>query len=181
MSLQKAKQGAAISSVPLELIDHNFLTTDQKVISTGPCAMVRHPMCASAFFWLIGTPLAPGSYWGLLAVLALQPVLIWRLLQEATSLSLLPPTASSGGTRTATPSIASAAHSQRLTKFIEKNSAATLHELCELVERQRRIKMRATAMCRLVKHHQIARQRSHRPQLVSLPTAGRGGARENNL
>jgi len=41
---------------------------DQKVISTGPYALVRHPMYASAFLYLVGTPLALGSYWGLLAL-----------------------------------------------------------------------------------------------------------------
>jgi protein-S-isoprenylcysteine O-methyltransferase Ste14 len=42
---------------------------NQKVISTGPYALVRHPMYASAFLYLAGTPLALGSYWGLLALL----------------------------------------------------------------------------------------------------------------
>jgi protein-S-isoprenylcysteine O-methyltransferase Ste14 len=55
---------------------------DQKVISTGPYALVRHPMYASAFLYLIGTPLALGSYWGLLALLFMISVLIWRLFDE---------------------------------------------------------------------------------------------------
>jgi protein-S-isoprenylcysteine O-methyltransferase Ste14 len=55
---------------------------DQKVISTGPYALVRHPMYASAFLYLIGTPLALGSYWGLLAFVLMVPVLIWRLFDE---------------------------------------------------------------------------------------------------
>src|SRR5262249_15192035 len=38
---------------------------NQKVISTGPYAIVRHPMYASASLYLFGTPLALGSYWGL--------------------------------------------------------------------------------------------------------------------
>jgi protein-S-isoprenylcysteine O-methyltransferase Ste14 len=37
---------------------------NQRVISTGPYAIVRHPMYASAFQYLLGTPLALGSYWG---------------------------------------------------------------------------------------------------------------------
>jgi protein-S-isoprenylcysteine O-methyltransferase Ste14 len=37
----------------------------QKVIATGPYAPVRHPMYASALLYLLGTPLALGSYWGL--------------------------------------------------------------------------------------------------------------------
>src|SRR5262245_20218885 len=51
----------------------------QTVISTGPYAFVRHPMYAGALVMLIGTPLALGSWWGLLLIL---PVLIWRLLDE---------------------------------------------------------------------------------------------------
>lgn len=37
---------------------------NQKVISTGPYAIVRHPMHASASLYLLGTPLALGAYWG---------------------------------------------------------------------------------------------------------------------
>jgi len=55
---------------------------DQKVISTGPYAVVRHPMYAGSLPMLIGIPLALGSYWGLLALAAMMPALIWRLLDE---------------------------------------------------------------------------------------------------
>jgi protein-S-isoprenylcysteine O-methyltransferase Ste14 len=54
----------------------------QKVISTGPYAIVRHPMYASASLYLVGTPLALGSYWGLVPILVMMPFLIWRLLDE---------------------------------------------------------------------------------------------------
>jgi protein-S-isoprenylcysteine O-methyltransferase Ste14 len=54
----------------------------QRVISTGPYAIVRHPMYASALLYLLGTPLALGSFWGLLVVVAMAPFLIWRLLDE---------------------------------------------------------------------------------------------------
>ena len=54
----------------------------QRVISTGPYAVVRHPMYASAMLYLIGTPLALGSYWGLLALAFMLPFLIWRLFDE---------------------------------------------------------------------------------------------------
>jgi hypothetical protein len=37
---------------------------NQEVISTGPYAIVRHPMYASAFLYLLGTPLVLGSYLG---------------------------------------------------------------------------------------------------------------------
>ncbi len=55
---------------------------DQKVISTGPYALVRHPMYASALLYLVGTPLALGSFWGLLAFTAMVPFLLWRLFDE---------------------------------------------------------------------------------------------------
>ena len=55
---------------------------DQTVISTGPYAIVRHPMYASASLYLLGTPLALGSYWGLVPIAAMMPFLIWRLLDE---------------------------------------------------------------------------------------------------
>lgn len=54
----------------------------QKVISTGPYAIVRHPMYASGSLYLLGTPLALGSFWGLAPVAAMLPCLIWRLLDE---------------------------------------------------------------------------------------------------
>ena len=54
----------------------------QRLIDTGPYAVVRHPMYASALLYLIGTPLALGSYWGLLGLGAMLPFLVWRLLDE---------------------------------------------------------------------------------------------------
>ena len=54
----------------------------QKVVSTGPYAVVRHPMYAGGLLYLAATPLALGSYWGLLAFAAMLPFLIWRLLDE---------------------------------------------------------------------------------------------------
>jgi protein-S-isoprenylcysteine O-methyltransferase Ste14 len=55
---------------------------NQKVISTGPYAVVRHPMYASALLYLIGTPLALGSYCGLVPFTVMLPFLIWRLIDE---------------------------------------------------------------------------------------------------
>jgi protein-S-isoprenylcysteine O-methyltransferase Ste14 len=55
---------------------------NQTVISTGPYAIVRHPMYASGSLYLVGTPLALGSYWGLVPIAAMMPFLIWRLLDE---------------------------------------------------------------------------------------------------
>lgn len=55
---------------------------NQKVISTGPYSIVRHPMYAWVLLYLGGKPLALGSYWGLIALAVLVPVLVWRLLDE---------------------------------------------------------------------------------------------------
>lgn len=55
---------------------------DQKVISTGPYALVRHPMYDGALVMVISIPLALGSWWAL-ALLALTiPVLVIRILDE---------------------------------------------------------------------------------------------------
>lgn len=54
----------------------------QIVISTGPYAIVRHPMYAGGLFILIGMPLALNSWWGLVPIAFMVPVLIWRLLDE---------------------------------------------------------------------------------------------------
>jgi protein-S-isoprenylcysteine O-methyltransferase Ste14 len=58
------------------------IADDQRVISTGPYALVRHPMYAGALLLIIGMPLALDSWYGLLGILVLLPVLAWRLLDE---------------------------------------------------------------------------------------------------
>jgi protein-S-isoprenylcysteine O-methyltransferase Ste14 len=58
------------------------LAPDQKVISSGPYALVRHPMYSGALVMLLGMPIALGSWWGVLVVVAMLPALIWRLLEE---------------------------------------------------------------------------------------------------
>jgi len=54
----------------------------QTLVSTGPYAIVRHPMYAGALLYLAGTPLALGSYWGFAPLALILPFLIWRLLDE---------------------------------------------------------------------------------------------------
>jgi protein-S-isoprenylcysteine O-methyltransferase Ste14 len=58
------------------------LAPDHKVISTGPYALVRHPMYAGGLVMLAGIPIALGSWWGLLIIVAMMPALIWRLIDE---------------------------------------------------------------------------------------------------
>jgi protein-S-isoprenylcysteine O-methyltransferase Ste14 len=55
---------------------------DQTVISSGPYAIVRHPMYAGAVPAIFGTSLALGSWWGLLPATLLVGVIVWRLLDE---------------------------------------------------------------------------------------------------
>jgi protein-S-isoprenylcysteine O-methyltransferase Ste14 len=58
------------------------LAADQRVISTGPYALVRHPMYAAALGMLIGIPIALGSYLALIVIVGITGALIWRLLDE---------------------------------------------------------------------------------------------------
>jgi protein-S-isoprenylcysteine O-methyltransferase Ste14 len=58
------------------------LTPNQKVISSGPYALVRHPMYAGALVMLLGIPIALGSWWGVLVIVAMMTALIWRLFDE---------------------------------------------------------------------------------------------------
>jgi protein-S-isoprenylcysteine O-methyltransferase Ste14 len=60
---------------------------EQRVIDSGPYALVRHPMYAGAFVLLTGTPLALGSWWGLLTLLPFTVILVGRLLDEESVLS----------------------------------------------------------------------------------------------
>jgi protein-S-isoprenylcysteine O-methyltransferase Ste14 len=54
----------------------------QKVITTGPYALVRHPMYSGALVMLLGEPLALGSWWGLFTIIPITAVIVWRLLNE---------------------------------------------------------------------------------------------------
>jgi len=58
------------------------VAANQKVVSTGPYAVVRHPMYASAMLYLAGSPLALGSYWGFVPIAIMTPFLVWRLVDE---------------------------------------------------------------------------------------------------
>ena len=69
------------TSATIEVADHH------SVVSTGPYAIVRHPMYASALLYLVGTPLALGSYWGLVPIALIVPLLVWRLLDEESLLA----------------------------------------------------------------------------------------------
>ena len=55
---------------------------EQKVISSGPYSLVRHPMYAGAFLLLLVTPVALGSWIGTLFALPVMLVIVVRLLDE---------------------------------------------------------------------------------------------------
>ena len=58
------------------------MVADQKVISTGPYARVRHPMYAGGLPLLLGIPIALGSWWGVVPFFVILPALIWRIFDE---------------------------------------------------------------------------------------------------
>jgi len=54
----------------------------QTLTSDGLYGLVRHPMYSGSLIMMFGIPLALGSYWGLLIVLAGVVVLVLRILDE---------------------------------------------------------------------------------------------------
>jgi protein-S-isoprenylcysteine O-methyltransferase Ste14 len=55
---------------------------DQQVITTGPYALVRHPMYVGAMLMYGASPLALGSYWALIPALVIVPILVVRIANE---------------------------------------------------------------------------------------------------
>ncbi len=55
---------------------------DQRLVRTGPYAVVRHPMYASAAVMFFATPIALGSWWGLLPMAVVPMILVPRILNE---------------------------------------------------------------------------------------------------
>lgn len=54
----------------------------QRVVSSGPYALVRHPMYSAAALLFVGSPLSLGSWWGLIPVAFLIATLVARLADE---------------------------------------------------------------------------------------------------
>lgn len=59
----------------------------QKVISTGPYSVIRHPMYAGAMIMMSGIPLALACWYTLAFVIMLLTAIVWRLLDEEKFLS----------------------------------------------------------------------------------------------
>jgi len=68
------QNGYAASTITVE--------SGQKLVSTGLYALVRHPMYTGNIIMMLGTPLALGSYWGLVFVIPLLLGLAVRIGDE---------------------------------------------------------------------------------------------------
>lgn len=73
------ENGYAASTIRIE--------QDQPVVSSGPYAIVRHPMYAGGLVMMLATPIALGSVWGLVFAVLTVGALVWRLLDEEEFLS----------------------------------------------------------------------------------------------
>jgi protein-S-isoprenylcysteine O-methyltransferase Ste14 len=58
------------------------VAAEQRVIDSGPYAVVRHPMYAGALVLIAGVPMALGSLVGLATLPPFAAVIAWRLLDE---------------------------------------------------------------------------------------------------
>lgn len=54
----------------------------QAIITTGPYAVVRHPMYVGAWLIYVFSPLALGSYWAMIASMMFTVILVVRVLNE---------------------------------------------------------------------------------------------------
>ncbi len=75
-------------TTPVVLRENTFLSRivevaeNQKVISSGTYALVRHPMYLAAALMFAFTPLALGSYWLCIPGALVVPTLVARILNE---------------------------------------------------------------------------------------------------
>lgn len=60
---------------------------EQHVIDTGPYAVVRHPMYATAILYLLGIPLLLGSWYGLIGTIIIACGMAWRCVREERALA----------------------------------------------------------------------------------------------
>ena len=55
---------------------------EQKVITSGPYAIIRHPMHLGVLLMFLFTPMALGSYWAIVPAALIIPILAARILNE---------------------------------------------------------------------------------------------------
>jgi len=95
-----AVAGAALMLVSFAIIQWTFQSNSfaaavvriqtergHRVISTGPYALVRHPMYAGAVLFLLSIPLMLGSLWGLILAPAIVSLLALRAVREERTLA----------------------------------------------------------------------------------------------
>ena len=76
----------------LVIIQNNYaavaitVEAEQPLVSTGLYGVVRHPMYVGALIMMVGTPLALGSYWGLLTSIPGALVFVARITDEEKAL-----------------------------------------------------------------------------------------------
>lgn len=58
------------------------IADDQKVVSSGPYALVRHPMYVGSFLYILTMPIVLGSWWGLVVFLLMTPFGLQRIFDE---------------------------------------------------------------------------------------------------
>jgi protein-S-isoprenylcysteine O-methyltransferase Ste14 len=56
--------------------------SEQRVVTSGPYAIVRHPMYSVVLLMYILSPLALGSYWAVVPMIFIIPVIVARILNE---------------------------------------------------------------------------------------------------
>lgn len=72
----------------LVIVQNNYaavaitVEAEQPLVSTGLYGVVRHPMYVGALIMMVGTPLALGSYWGLLTSIPGALVFVARITDE---------------------------------------------------------------------------------------------------
>jgi len=83
--------GFAVIFLTFQANSHAGATVDvspqQQVVSSGPYALVRHPMYLGAALIILATPFALGSEWAVPWALAAVACLAWRLVEEERYLS----------------------------------------------------------------------------------------------
>ena len=60
---------------------------EQQVISSGPYALVRHPMYLGVMLMYVFSPLALGSYWAMIPAIGIIPLLVARIRNEESVLA----------------------------------------------------------------------------------------------
>lgn len=72
----------AVLEVSITMIMLHLYNQGQRVISSGPYALVRYPMYLGSLLMLLFMPIALGSWWGVLGLIPMTLIVSARLLDE---------------------------------------------------------------------------------------------------